>query len=90
MNLLLLLTALLTSLTGMMSGDRTGASGVQATAQAGQGGVRTDIAAHAIARVAATRRPEMGGFTLRQAILPLPRALALVPAIRLAAEKRRE
>lgn len=91
MNLLLFLTALLTSLTGMISGDRAGASRVQAAAVAGEQDRRiADSAAHVAVVIAATLRPEAPAFTLRQAILPLPRAFALVPAIRLVAEKRRE
>lgn len=91
MNFLLLLTALLTSLTGMISGDRAGASRVQAAAFAGEQDRHiADQAAHAAVAIAATLRPDAARFTLQQTILPLPRVFALFPAIRLAAEKRRE
>ena len=87
MNLLLFLTALLTSLTGMISGERTAVSRVQATASAV--GQTVDAVADAAVVVVAlsVHRPSA---VFRQHILPLPRAFALVPAIRLAAEKRRE
>lgn len=90
MNFLLLLTALLTSLTGMISGDRSVASRVPAAAVAAQ---RTGD----IAQVVTTEqvrgqivRPIAAIPSLLETNTLLPRAFALVPALRLAAEKRRE
>lgn len=89
-NFLLLLTALLTSLTGIISGDRALASRVPAAAVAAQ---RTADIAQAV-----TAEQVRGQIVRLIAAIPslletntlLPRAFALVPARRLTAEKRRE
>lgn len=87
MNLLLLLTALLTSLTGMISGERAGVSRVQASASAVEQNVEAVVDNVVAAAILAVQRPNGVVFAH---VLPLPRAFALVPAIRLAAEQRRE
>lgn len=89
MNLLLFLTALLTSLTGMISGERTAVSRVQATASA-VGQTVDAVADASVVVVALSAHRPSAMFHQHILPLPLPRAFALVPAIRLAAEKRRE
>lgn len=89
MNLLLFLTALLTSLTGMISGERAAISRVQATAVAEQ----ADNLAQAVmapATIAQTIRPMALVPTLRQTNAALPDAFVLTSALRLTPEKRRE
>jgi hypothetical protein len=89
-NLLLLLTALLTSLTGMMSGDRVSVARVPAAEISAERttAIGRTVAAEVI--VAVTHRPDAALPLLRETNAPLPHALVLIPAIRLTAEKRRE
>jgi hypothetical protein len=91
LNLLLLLTALLTSLTGMISGDRAGGIRAPAAAVAAERAVEiAQAATTSAAKTAHISRPAAPLPTLRDTNVPLTRALALVPALRITAEKRRE
>ncbi len=90
MNLLLFLTALLTSLTGMISGERDAVSRVQATAVAAEQAGDLAQAAMAPATIAQAIRPIALLPTLRQTNAALPDAFVLTSALRLTPEKRRE
>lgn len=90
LNLLLLLTALLTSLTGMISGDRAVSVRVPAAAVAAERAVEA-VRSVAVAPAAAlARRPSAALPTVRETNVPLPPAFALVPALGLTPENRRE
>lgn len=89
-NLLLFLTALLTSIAGMISGDRAGVLRAPAAAVAAE---RANIVAQVSAVsvvVAPASRPATALPTLRQTNTPLPSAFEFAPPVRVAAERRRE
>lgn len=90
MNLLLFLTALLTSLTGMISGERTAVSRVQAMTVAAEQVGDLAQAVMAPAKIAQLVRPIALLPTLRQTNTALPDAFVLTSALRLTFEKRRE
>ncbi|RHW17267.1 hypothetical protein D1610_12055 [Sphingomonas gilva] len=86
MNLLLVLTALLTSLTGIISGERAATARVQANARSVEQ-VATAVAEHVVVVISPGLHPD---GVLYSRIVPLPRTLALAPAAPIFAEKRRE
>lgn len=90
LNLLLFLTALLTSLTGMISGERAAVSRVQATAVAVEQAGDLAQAVMATAAIAQTLRPIAPLPTPRQTNGILPDAFVLTPVTRLTPEQRRE
>jgi hypothetical protein len=90
LNLLLFLTALLTSLTGMISGERAAVSRVQATAVAAEQAGDLAQAVIAPTTIVQTIRPIALLPTLRQTNTALPNPFVLTPARRLTPEKRRE
>jgi hypothetical protein len=90
LNLLLFLTALLTSLTGIISGERAAVSRVQATAVAAEQASDLAQAITARATIARALRPTVLLPTPRQTNMALPHPFRLTPAQRLTAEKRRE
>lgn len=90
LNLLLLLTALLTSLTGMISGDRAVSVRVPAAAIAAERAVEVAQSVVVAPAAALTRRPSAALPTLRETNVPLTHALVLVPALGLTPENRRE
>ena len=90
MNLLLFLTALLTSLTGMISGERAAVSRVQAMVVAAEQAGDLAQAVMAPAEIVQVIRPIALLPTLHQTNTVLPDAFVLTSALRLTPEKRRE
>lgn len=89
-NLLLLLTALLTSIAGMISGDRAGVSRAPAAAVAAERvGIVAQVSAVSVA-VTRASRPATALPGPRQTNTPLPRPFEFALPVRVAAERRRE